>query len=357
MIAGCDVQPSGVDDVRQIECDEYKLAEGAQACVSSVDYLVLDLPQEYVLGGIDKVIISEEKIYVGDYQSQKIYVFGLDGEMIAVLDKRGRGPGEYLQIQSFSVDAGAVFVLDQFETTVLSYNAETLEFLYAEKAPVPAWDFVALHDGGFLFAYAPLEGNPIHDRSRQYRVIVTDGRMRIKEKFFPYTDDETDAFSIAPYLSENGDTVIYGSFQEDGYCLFDRSDGHKKEQIKLKFTKPIPIGERSSISTIMGGRYTFITSVPHQSGNYCVLNLSIEGAGQVCVFDNKNEQFLQQSRGSMQNAILGVISSEGQYFIGNWRDKSIYEYMTKNGFMRAEPDKESAILAGVPFLVIYRVKE
>lgn len=357
LFSACAPRPSGTDAVHQIACDEQRLADGARELVSSVDYLVLDLAQGQVVGRMDKVVVSDGKIYVGDYTSQKVFVFGMDGKMCAVLDKRGRGPGEYLQIQSFSVDAGKLYVLDQFESTVLSYDAGTLAFLDAEKAPGPAWDFAALHDGGFLFAYAPMEGNPVRDRSLQYRVTVTDGKMRVKETFFSYAEDEADAFSIAPYLSENGDTVVYGSFREDGYCLFDRSGGQLKEQVRFKFAKPVPDGDRSSLLAVMGGGYTFLASVPYQCGSCCAINLSIGGAGQLCVFDEKGERLLRQPDGSMRNVLTGIIGSAGPCLIGNWQDKSIYAYMTKNGFERAEPDEEAAILADAPFLVFYRMKE
>lgn len=357
LFAGCGITPTGEDGVSKIACDEFNLAEGIQDKVSSVEYLVLDLPQGCVLGGMDKVIVSEARIYVGDYQSQKVFVFETDGKMRSVLDRRGRGPGEYLQIQSFSVDKGKIYVLDQFEMKVLTYEAETLEYLRMDKSPVPAWDFSALHDDGFLFAYAPMEGNPVQDRTLQYRVVVTDKDMRIRDKYYPYAKDETDAFTIAPYLSENADVVVYGSFREDGFSLFDRNDGHEEERLVFNFTKPIPGGARSSVTDIMEGGYTFLTSVPHQCGNYYAINLSVMGKGQLCVYDIAKAQFVQQSKGTMRNMLLGIIGGDGSCLIGNWQNKSIYEYMTGKGFERAEPEEEAAILAGTPFLVFYRMQE
>lgn len=357
LFAGCGITPTGEDGVRKIACDEFNMAEGIQDKVSSVEYLVLDLPQGCVLGGMDKVIVSESGIYVGDYQSQKIFVFDTDGKMRSVLDRRGRGPGEYVQIQSFSVDKGKIYVLDQFEMKVLTYEAETLEYLRMDKSPVPAWDFCALHDDGFLFAYAPMEGNPVQDRTRQYRVVVTDKNMHIRDRYYPYAKDEVDAARIAPYLSENADVVVYGSFREDGLSLFDRNDGCEKESLVFNFTKPIPDGERSFIKDIMEGGYTFLTSVPHRCGNYYAINLSVKGQGQLCVYDMAEAQVGQQSKGTMRNMLLGIIGGDGSCLIGNWRDKSIYEYMTGKGFKRAEPEEEAAILAGTPFLVFYRMQE
>jgi hypothetical protein len=52
---------------------------------ASVDYLVLDISEGELLGQIDRVVVSDKRIYVGDYKNQKIFVFDEVGRMQGVL--------------------------------------------------------------------------------------------------------------------------------------------------------------------------------------------------------------------------------------------------------------------------------
>lgn len=353
----CEVHSPEATGAREVALNELKMTEGAQACVASEDFLVLDLPYGVALGKIDKVLVDGKRIYVGDYLTQRVFAFGADGKLEAVLDRRGRGPGEYLQMQGFSVGGGRIYVLDQFESTVLAYDAASLEFRGAEKAPAPAWDFAALRDGGFLFAYAPMEGTPVRDPSLQYRVIVTDSKMHIRERHFPYEKDEADAITVQQYLSECGDAVLYGSFRQDGYCRFDRQDGSLLERVDFQFARPVPSGDKASLPAIMEGKYTWQTRVPYLGKGYCALSLSVEGMGQTCVYDIHKGQLLCQQKGTMSHALLGIVGSDGSRLIGSWQDKSIYEFLTRSGFKRAAPAAEAAILDDKPFLVFYQMNK
>ncbi len=346
-----------VNEAFRVRCDEFNMEEGSQDIVASVDYLVLEPSASQLLGEIDKVVILDGRIYVGDYKSQRILVFNEDGKMLNVLDKRGRGPGEYLMMRSFSIANGNLYVLDDFEFTIRVYDLETLAYRQSMKSPVFATDFSALDDGGFLFAFAPLSENLVADKSKRYRVVVTDADMQIRHRFFPYGEKEVDALCFNQYLSEAGEFLVYGTFREDGYCLFSRQDGHLEEHVAFDLTRPIPASERSSIQAVSERKYNYMMNVPYCSGDYLVFNISAQDVGGTCVYNRRSGQFLKPRQNGINHMLVGIIGGAGNQLIGNWVIKTNYENLVKNGFERAEIYEEAAILADAPFLVFYQLKE
>ena len=97
-------------------------------------YIPLETTQSSLIKNIQKIIIQNDKIYIYDKArwdlSGKVVIFGIDGHHIATLDRRGRGPDEYLSTQAIAVtpsdhilvmtrDAG---ILDIF--SLLSFHLE-----------------------------------------------------------------------------------------------------------------------------------------------------------------------------------------------------------------------------------------
>ena len=69
---------------------------------------------EALLAYVNKMVCREDKIYLGDFSNHKIVVYDTIGRFQYVIDRQGRGSGEYLQIKSFAVDDSCLYVLDTF---------------------------------------------------------------------------------------------------------------------------------------------------------------------------------------------------------------------------------------------------
>ncbi|MHC1780739.1 MAG: 6-bladed beta-propeller [Bacteroidales bacterium] len=86
-----------------------KLSEVAK----SIEYIPLETNDSVLLSEISSLVFSNDRIYVSD--NSKIFVFDNKGNHIRTLNRKGRGPGEYLTLQSFKVDkiTGSIFISDQ----------------------------------------------------------------------------------------------------------------------------------------------------------------------------------------------------------------------------------------------------
>ncbi len=67
-------------------------------------YIPLQTIEESLIGDIKKVIYRDGRFYINDRTSDKIVVFDNNGKYITNIDKKGRGPNEYLKIDDFCVD-------------------------------------------------------------------------------------------------------------------------------------------------------------------------------------------------------------------------------------------------------------
>ena len=356
LLAGCAGGGRAVsDEVHHVPVDEYNLAPGPQAPVATVEYLVLEQPEGQLLAGTDKVSVEDGRIYVGDYRSQKVFVYSEEGKLLGVLARNGRGPGEYIRMASFSVADGVLYVLDEFESRILAYDAGTLAHLRSLQPPVQVRDFSALRDGGFLLAWAPMEGTHVADPAKRYRVFVTDADLRIREGWFPYAEDEAYALSFRQCLTEAGESLVYGSYREDGYCLFSRADGHPEGRVAFDLAKPVPAAERGSIQAVMEHKYNHMMAVPFLCGDYVSMTLVTGENGIPCLYDRTQDRLMDMSQASAKSSLVGIVGCTADSFVGTLYHKSNYINLTNNGFSRADPETEAAILADAPFLVFYRL--
>lgn len=77
---------------------------------------------------ISKIQYMNEKIYILDISGNRMFIFNNDGTLYKKLDKRGLGPGEYIQLMDFYIDEDILHVLDYTQQAILSYDSN-LEFI------------------------------------------------------------------------------------------------------------------------------------------------------------------------------------------------------------------------------------
>ena len=355
LFSGCkDSSEQSVPDIL-IEYDAKQTTKDFSGIVQSVEYVVLQTEGQQIIGGIDKIIVEDNLIYVGDYKAQKISVFNREGYQLRVLAKQGRGPGEYLGIQSFSVNNNSLYVMDVAMDKILEYDSFSLEYVRSFPLPVPAWDFTTLTNGGFMLAYAPMEGNGVRDNDCMYRIIVTDSEMKMVKKYFAYKEGEADVMSIRYYLSSDDDSIVYGSIRDGGFCLFSRTDGNIKSKYTIDYGDNLPLERNVEITEISKGRYSFQTRVPYLCKGYACFNVSVAGEGQTLIMDIDHVRFYSNNPSGMKNTMIGIIGRSSDCFIGNWQSSIVYDALVKNGFDRAPAALEALIMEGAPFLVFYHM--
>ena len=336
-----------------IEIHDEAVQTDVTELIESIRYVALQQPEDAYLTPV-WVIVENDRIYSLDLY-QRIFVHDINGLFLNILDRRGRGPGEYNSLSDFYVDDEYLYVLDGLMQKIFVYDNVSLQFIRDIRIPFRADDFVVLDDGGFLFAKFPRQNFNEQDENKRYRVIVTDSDLNVREKFFPYGADDYDALIIQS-LSTDGDRICFSSFNEDAFYVFDRNEGRLLDGVRLSFDNPIPEKKRNDFTEISEGGYSCLLSVPVFCGGYMVLACGKLNEG--CYYLYDGETFHKGGKTLGKNEISNIYGSKGDEFISLWGGSAQnYEQMVSNGFNRAELEVEAQMLDDVPYLIFYRMKE
>lgn len=77
-------------------------------------YVPLETKEECLIGEVEKIIVKQDKIFVADFTvSKTLFVFDMQGKFLFKINKRGKGPGEYIQFHDFDVNIdGSIYLWD-----------------------------------------------------------------------------------------------------------------------------------------------------------------------------------------------------------------------------------------------------
>ncbi len=355
VISSCSVNETVEPNVMALEFSHDKISPTMSEYVDSVSYLVLKENDVNALGNINRLVIDNNLIYAGDYRLKKISVFSIDGEPKFVLDKQGRGPGEYLEIKGFSVLGKNLYVLDNYNHKVHIYDSFSGKFVKSLKLPAIFDDIEALENGGFLLAYSPQKSEIGRSKKLRYRVVVADNKMQIINGYLNYQEQEQDAISFQLNFTVYGDKILFASFHKDSYYIFDRKDGRHLRTVSIKSKTSIPEDLRSDVKAVHGN-YSHLFAVPYECKEYAYFTYYYDehAFGYLAVLNER--KIVSNSEKSAKNNIIGVIGGCDDYFIGYIQSCSNYDMLVKYGFPKADSLDEAAIHRDEPFLIRYHMK-
>lgn len=133
--------------------------------MSIVLFLIISLdPIRLPAGaGANFVAFSGSQLYIMDARDGKIYKSGLDGQIRAVFDKKGFGPGEVTTVSQLFVEGDELFILDHKQRKVVITDHD---FQYKRQLIVPGGGLlgtmVVMKDAYFFRYFKPSDGLTIH---------------------------------------------------------------------------------------------------------------------------------------------------------------------------------------------------
>ena len=104
------------ENIISVDIKEQKTV--AEDIFDNYQSIVLELNDECIVSGVDKIVF-QDKLYVQD--GQIIFVFNQKGDYLYKINKRGRGPDEYIDLRDFSVFDSTVYVLSRAEKCIFMY--------------------------------------------------------------------------------------------------------------------------------------------------------------------------------------------------------------------------------------------
>lgn len=353
LVASCThiSEKPGVDRVLIFSSNDRSLS----GYVDSVSFLPLETERDYIFRNIDKMVFRNGNIYIGDYHSRKILVYNKDGKGVFTLDRTGRGPGEYLDMKSFTVDGKYIYILDNQMRKVHRYEASAGSFVDSFDLSFVAWDMEVLYNGGFIFAFAPMAGGRLDKSQPPYRILITDNDMKITGKMFEYGKGDYDLIGYPRYFSAYKDEIIYSSYAFDGYVIFDRNTGMAKETVGIVFNHGIPEKSRQD-PAVLSSSYTYLISAPVCCNGYVMTEISNGNYIENFMYDSSKAAFVGNAEDDGKSIICSPISCVNGCFVSLVSDIWMYNGLMDAGLDRASLEIEQKMGKGCPVLLFYHMK-
>lgn len=151
--------------------------------IDSVEVVKLETNANSLIGNIQKIEFQNNKFYVLD-DSQVLFIFDETGKYLNKLNKRGKGPGEYLEMRDFFVNNdGSIKILSYRK--ILTYDSN-LKFIEQRAIKVksdnrreinpinflPSGDFTFLYSGSFgIKNIVPGKDNALYCINNKNKII------------------------------------------------------------------------------------------------------------------------------------------------------------------------------------------
>ncbi len=192
---------------------------------------------------IEKVVIEDNLIYILESTFKKLIVYDMDGAPVKVIDYRGRGPKEYLQITDFDVDKdGYIWIADAQKNVLYKYGKDC-KVVSAQLYPYEVNKIRCLDSGGFIFQIGSWDDSYLSG----CELVVADSSLNVKSKLLKYPKDKNMDIVFKTTISDNGEDCFYMDPISD-YLFNLSSDGEISAIYHLDFgSRTVPDDIRKDI--------------------------------------------------------------------------------------------------------------
>ena len=145
--------------------------------VSQVRLIPLETTDSSLVAHITKIITSKDKIFIYDRIQNQIFIFNREGQFISKINRKGRGPEEYMSISDLAINPfnGCLEILDPWGK-LLAFDLNG-KYLHSFRLPkdLHAYDeFIPLSRDSIAF-YSLSEPSTLNIYSRTTSKIVYSG--------------------------------------------------------------------------------------------------------------------------------------------------------------------------------------
>lgn len=119
--------------------------------VDSIETIPLETTDSCLIGGIQDIVVTNDRFFVFDQKMQTIWAFDRQGRFINRIGKRGNGPGEYVRISQIEYDTKKQMIVLLIWNRLVYYTPDG-RYVKSEELPMGVNDFKLLPDGGLILS-------------------------------------------------------------------------------------------------------------------------------------------------------------------------------------------------------------
>lgn len=203
-------------------------------------YKILRLTGTDVIGNIQKAIYAGNNLYLFDKPGNKIFCYTDGGDFLFTLDRRGKGPQEYVRIQNFFMDEkGGEIVILTGEDECVIYSGTTGEFLRREKAGA---------EGGMVLDGCRNSGlQMLHIMGPEFNLLLSDSDSA--ELHLPYNMTRDMAFSYKAFGQNKKEVIFAHGYDNNIYNIPGIDEVNIKYSVDF-LEKNIPVSVFEDVSGV-----------------------------------------------------------------------------------------------------------
>ena len=311
MMVSCADRPgdsSTIETIKISDCQvkEFTWEKKFEQCIHVVE--LQDTSKMYSFSEISKLVCKNGKFYISDWPTRRIVVFDAEGKPTMVLNRRGRGPEEYLQVTDFDVDDnGGLWILDG-QKDVVNHYASGGKFLSQTKTGDSQYSYISYEKGKLLLGVA------YWDKSENsgYTAVLADTSLNVSARYgqVPEFYDADFTFPSVGF-AHVGDVVMSNNPIDDCVSVFDKK-GYKGRYFFDFGAKCVPDEVRKSVEKHLDelSDYTFLVNVVGAYDNMVIGTFMDGGAPVDFVIDTKSKMLYKQPWSSGQFHLTSISSDE-----------------------------------------------
>lgn len=251
-----------------------------------------DTSKEYSFTEISKLVFKKDKFYISDWLTRRIIVFDLNGNPEFVLNRRGRGPGEYLQVTDFDVDNdGDLWILDGQKNAVTHYSSEG-KSLSQRSTGDCQYSHIAYSDGNLLLSVAYWDKT----ENSEYKAVAADTNLNVTSRYgrIPEFRDPDFMFPSVGF-SKIGDVLMYNNPFDDYVSVFE-NDEYKGDYYFDFGSKKVPDDVRKSVESHLESiaDYMFLLNAVGVYKDYVVGTMTEGGSPKDFIINMKSGKMYKQ---------------------------------------------------------------
>lgn len=256
----------------------YKLSEIA----TRIEYIPLETSDSILVGGVNKLIVWNDRYYVWDRITESIFCFDSNGKYQHRLNKRGEGPEEYAQIFAFDMDRnnGDYCIYSNSSQSVLVYS-ENGQIKSHERIPF-LFNTMAKRDSVIHYYSGRLPNRNFYEASfpEQYRLLTVGTGLKVLNEQLPYSFDASHLEVALPgsNFTYYKDTLLLTEYWPPKvYTVLP--DGNLSPRYRFEFTTntytpsyDAPIDSKAIQQVASDGGYTSLGGPVHETDHYLFFN-------------------------------------------------------------------------------------
>lgn len=328
---------------------EEKKVQKYSVVFDTYNTIYLEASNDFLIDRVKQIKYFQEKIFVLD-RTYKLFVFSDSGNGLTVIDKRGIGSNEYIDIRGFDIDKERnELVVNTFPNKIMRFSFEG-DFLSETQLKIKGTDIVVIGDNEMALYTQNIMNQKdknnhnlfiISDNAKSYKgyepSLIKDGRILPEFQYL----------SVFSRFNKNNETLFAHPFSNKILSLTESKEPTIKYEIDFKNIDLINLSEdkiknyKELVKRMNSNKYAYGINSYWENSTWINFSVNTKGESKNFIFDkqeNSKKSYI------FEDDILGIrptpIYSTDEFIICYADAENIFSLWEYLSMRRIKPSPE-----------------